>query len=144
MGHLGQIQNRSHMVPICDPYRFALVSTTGNRVANPISVPYGVPIYGPYKIPYRVRVGPTSFADWVTSLELLATCKQFSKSVRKLWFRRFFDGFLLFVLVFTMVGLKCDFYLILLNSFHMAACYRFAIELDMLPMILIFFFILFV
>ena len=51
------------MVPICDPYGFANVGTTWNRVANPIPVPYGVPIYGPYKIPYGALVGPISIAD---------------------------------------------------------------------------------
>ena len=43
-GPLGQIQNRTHIVPICDPYGFADVGTTWNCVANPIPVPYGVPI----------------------------------------------------------------------------------------------------
>ena len=35
--------------------------------------------------------------------------------------------------------LKCDFYLLLLNTFHTAACYRFSIELDMPPYIMTFF-----
>ena len=39
-----KIQKRTHMVPICDPYGFAHVGTTWNRVANPIPVPYEVPI----------------------------------------------------------------------------------------------------
>ena len=54
------------MVPICDLYGF--VGPVWNRVAKPLSVPYGLPILDPYKIPYGILIGPIFFAGWDLSL----------------------------------------------------------------------------
>ena len=48
------------MVPICDLYGLIHVGPVWNRIAKPLSVPYGLPILDPYKIPY----GPLLFAGW--------------------------------------------------------------------------------
>ena len=65
MGHLGQIQNRTHMVPICDQYGFAHVGPVWKRVAKPLSVTYGLTILDPYKIPHGTLIGLILSAGWV-------------------------------------------------------------------------------
>ena len=57
----------SRIGPIWFPFVTYMV---WNRVAKPLSVPYGLPILDPYKILYGTLIGPILFADRVGGLSL--------------------------------------------------------------------------